>query len=412
MPASSPSTHLAPSESSIVLLIAAVQFVNILDFVMVMPMGPDFAKALGFAESNVGYVAGAYTLAAFVSGLIGSFFLDRFDRRKALVVSLAGLAIGTFAGGFATGLPSLMAARCLAGAFGGPATSLSFSIIADVVPAERRGRAMGIVMGAFGVASVLGVPLGLEVAQRISWRAPFFAVAGIAALITLRTWVLLPPMRGHIAAAATRAKVTLGELLSDPLVITSYVMTAIVMGSGFIIIPNISAYLQENLAFPRDQIKWVYLVGGGVSIVLTPLVGRLVDKIGSLRTGTIGSLLLVLVVYVSFYREMNDQPILPWFVGFFIAMSFRNVSYNTLTSKVPDPRFRARFMSIQSAVQHLASSAGGFASSLMLSTDGEGRLVGMANVALVTISLSLLVPLMLAVVEAGVARRSACAPAA
>jgi len=162
MSATEPRPH---SESSIVWLIAAVQFINILDFVMVMPMGPDFAKALHFPESKIGAVAGAYTAAAAISGLAGSFFLDRFDRRKALVLSLIGLALGTLAGGLATGLPSLMAARALAGVFGGPATSLSFSIIADVVPNERRGKAMGIVMGAFGAASVLGVPAGLMMAQ-------------------------------------------------------------------------------------------------------------------------------------------------------------------------------------------------------------------------------------------------------
>jgi predicted MFS family arabinose efflux permease len=239
------------TESSVVWLIAAVQFINILDFVMVMPMGPDFAKALHFSESKIGAVAGAYTAAAAISGLAGSFFLDRFDRRKALLLSLIGLSLGTLAGGLATGLPSLMAARALAGLFGGPATSLSFSIIADVVPTERRGKAMGIVMGAFGAASVLGVPLGLVMAQYISWRAPFVAVAVAGGLTVLRTALLLPPMRGHLTAAAGRAPATIASLLANPLVLASYTMTAVVMMSGFIINPKISSYLQENLGFPR-----------------------------------------------------------------------------------------------------------------------------------------------------------------
>ncbi len=407
----SSSAPRSPAENSIIFLIAAVQFVNILDFVMVMPLGPDFAKALHFSESNIGYVAGAYTAAAFVSGIIGSFFLERFDRRKALVFALAGLSIGTLAGGFATGLPSLMAARFLAGAFGGPATSLSFSIIADVVPPERRGKAMGMVMGAFGAASVLGVPAGLVMAQHLSWRAPFFAVAGIGALVALRTALLLPPMRGHMAAAASRPPATFAGLFGNPLVLASYAMTAIVMMSGFIIIPNISAYLQENLDFPRSRIPLMYLIGGGVSVVLTPLVGRLVDRIGSLRTGTIGSLLLIGIVYYTFYNEPHGVPILPWFVGFFIAMAFRNVSYNTLTTKVPDPQYRARFMSIQSAVQHGSMSLGGFISAAMLrSPAGGGRLEGMPNIAVVTISMSLLVPLLLALVEGGVRRRGPAPP--
>ncbi|MBL8720617.1 MAG: MFS transporter, partial [Myxococcales bacterium] len=92
---------------------------------MVMPLGPDFARQLGISTSHIGYVGGAYTAAAAVSGLVGALFLDRFDRRSALVLSMLGLALGTAAGAFACGLPSLMLARVLAGAFGGPATSVS-----------------------------------------------------------------------------------------------------------------------------------------------------------------------------------------------------------------------------------------------------------------------------------------------
>ncbi|HYH98342.1 MFS transporter, partial [Hyalangium sp.] len=152
------------SERAVIFLIGAVQFVNILDFVMVMPLGPDFARGLGIDSSHIGYIAGSYTAAASVAGLVGGYFLDRFDRRKALAVCMLGLVLATGAGGLAMGLPSLMFARVLAGLFGGPATSLAMAIVAELIPVERRGRAMGAVMGAFSVASVVGVPLALEVA--------------------------------------------------------------------------------------------------------------------------------------------------------------------------------------------------------------------------------------------------------
>src|SRR2546423_1646114 len=83
-----------------------------------------------------------------------------------------------------------------AGQFGGPATSIASSIIADVVPQERRGSAMGMVMAAFSVASVLGVPAGLELARHFGWRAPFFAVGGLGALIAISAVFFLPPLRG------------------------------------------------------------------------------------------------------------------------------------------------------------------------------------------------------------------------
>src|SRR3954469_19242460 len=88
---SSPSSPKLLSERRLLFLIGAVQFVNILDFVMVMPLGPDLARSLGMRSSDLGLVGGSYTAAAAVSGLIGSLFLDRFDRRSALAVALVGL---------------------------------------------------------------------------------------------------------------------------------------------------------------------------------------------------------------------------------------------------------------------------------------------------------------------------------
>ncbi len=90
-----------------------------------------------------------------------------------------------------------------------------------------------------------------------------------------------------------------------------------------------------------------------------------------------------------------------------LAMSFRNVAYNTLTTRVPASSERARFMSIQSAVQHSASAVGAFASSQMLSALPSGALVGMDRVGLVSIALTLTLPFLLRAVETHVRRRDA-----
>ncbi len=394
------------SERRIVFLVGAVQFVNILDFVMVMPLGPDFAKALGISSSKLGMIGGSYTAAAALSGLVGSFFLDRFDRRKALAVAMAGLVLGTAAGGLCVGLYSLMAARVVAGLFGGPATSLSFSIIADVIPPERRGKAMGAVMGAFSVASVLGVPAGLELARRGGWRLPFFAVAGLGLCVAASALLLLPPMKIHLQGRSDGAppRPRLRELLSRKNVQLSYLMTAVVMISGFLLIPNISAYLQQNLGYPRERLGLLYMVGGAVSFFTTRLGGALVDRFGSTRVGTLGALLLICVLYVGFVAPVAWFPVLPFFATFMFAMGFRNVSYNTLTSKVPRTGERATFMSIQSSVQHLASAAGAFLSAHLLTESVDGKLVGLPRLAAASIVLTALVPLLLWRVERRVAR--------
>ncbi len=384
------------SERTIIFLVGAIQFVNILDFMMVMPLGPDFAVALGIPVSAIGTVGGAYTASAAFSGLLGAAVLDRFDRRKALAVAMAGLVIGTAAGGFATGLGSLLAARVFAGFFGGPATALAMSIVTDVIPAERRGKALGAVMGAFSAASVLGVPIGLEVARLFGWRAPFFGVAGLGLLLAAGAIWLLPPMRGHLVGAPAHPRVV--ELLARPVVRWSYLLTATVMMSGFILIPNASAYLQGNLGYPRERLGLLYLVGGLFSFVGLRAFGGWVDRLGAVRIGTFATAWLVVLIAIWFVAYDPRIPVIVLFVGFMLGTSARNVAYNTLVSKVPLPHERARFMSIQSAVQHLASATGAFLSAEILVAHPDGSLGNVAAVALVAIGLSLLVPLLLAAV--------------
>jgi predicted MFS family arabinose efflux permease len=390
---------LLPAERRIVFLVGAVQFINILDFMMVMPLGPDFARALHIAQSDLGYVGGAYTAAAAAAGLLGSFFLDRFDRRPALAVAMLGLVLGTAAGGFAVGLGSLMAARVVAGAFGGPATSLSLSIVADAIPPERRGKALGAVMSAFSVASVLGVPAGLQLSIWGGWRVPFFSVAGLGVVITLASVFALPSLRGHLAQGPSPALAQLRSLLGRRTVQLSLLMTATTMLAGFILIPNLPSYIQINLHYPRNAYGLLYMFGGAASFVVVQLVGRLVDRFGSFRVGTGGTVALAAVTYIYFIAFPPWLPVAVPFVLFMISMGFRNVAYNTLTSKVPASAERARFMSIQSAVQHLASAVGAFLAARLLGELPDHSLVGMPRIAWIAIVLALTLPSLLWAVE-------------
>jgi predicted MFS family arabinose efflux permease len=398
-----PSPAPARSEAGILFLVGAVQFVNILDFMMVMPLGPDFGKALGISNSHIGWIGGAYTAAAAVSGIACSFFLDRFDRRKALAVVMLGLVIGTAAGGFAVNLPTLLLARVVAGAFGGPATSLSLSVIADVIPPERRGRALGAVMTAFSIASVLGVPAGLWLAQIAGWRAPFFSVAGLGALVAASAVFLMPPMRLHLARVHKPGG---ANLFSDPAALCALASVATVMIAAFSLIPSISPFLQFNRHFPRERLGLLYMAGGSVALIAMPIIGRLVDRFGSPPVSALGTLLFATVLWAAFVRQVPLHPLLI-FVGFMLGMSFRNVPMQSLSTRVPLPHQRAGFMSTQSAVQHMAASVGAGLSSSLLVERPDRSLSGMGNVALVAIALSFALPPLLVVVQRRVKLREA-----
>jgi predicted MFS family arabinose efflux permease len=320
---------------------------------------------------------------------------------------MIGLAVGTALGGFAVGLGTLLFARLLAGVFGGPATSLSLAIIADRVPVERRGRAMGTVMASFSLASILGVPVGLELAQRLGWRAPFFAVAALALLLTGLVARVLRPMRGHLVQPGPSRRLPLRGAL--PLL--SLACTALVMLSIFSVVPNISAFVQHNVGYPRERLGVLYLVGGGISFLASRLIGFLVDRFGATRMLVIGTCLFALAMIFTFIRPVGAEHVIYVFPLMMTSATVRGVPLQTLASRVPKPEARARFMSAQSTVQHLASSVGAGSGALFLDSTPDGRLVGMTTVALIAIAIALWVPPATGLLERGLRRRDLASPA-
>lgn len=229
------------SERALVTFVGIIQFINIVDFMMVMPLGPDLALALNIASSDIGLIAASYTIAAAGSALLAVAWLDRFDRRSVVMVCMLGLAGGTAAGALATDMNTLIAARFLAGIFGGPATSVAMAMIVDGIAPERRGRALGAVMGAFSAASVLGVPAALELAHLGDWRTPFIVVSLIGVIVAVGVRLFLPVMREHLASSRQRPTWEFLNLFTRRKTLTAYGATGLALFAGFLIIPNISA---------------------------------------------------------------------------------------------------------------------------------------------------------------------------
>ena len=392
---STPPVTTAPvgvSERKLIFLLASVQFINIVDFMMVMPLGPDFAKALTIPSSYLGLITGSYTASAAIAGLVAAQFIDRFDRRRALFVAMLGLVMGTVAGGFSTGLTSMLVSRVVAGAFGGPATALTLSILTDAVPPERRGKAMGALFGSFSVASVLGVPAGLELARLGGWKAPFFVTGALGVVIASAAASVMPAMRGHLGRGKLTPTRPLGAFLADPTVLLSFAGIAVSMMGTFAIVANLSSYIQFNLGYPREHIGILYTAGGLFSFVAMRLAGKQADKRGSFVVVLAGTVLITAIIGIGFLGPRPLIPVIGIFIGFMVANPTRMVALNALTSRVPAPQERGRFMSLQSTVQHLASAVGSGASTWILRERPDRSLSGMPTLALGAMGLALTLP--------------------
>jgi predicted MFS family arabinose efflux permease len=351
------------SERSLLLLLAAVQFSHIMDFMILMPLGPQLMRELQIGPGHFSAFVAAYTISSGVVGLLAAPFIDRFDRRKLLLFAYAGFTLATLACALSQSAAALLAARTVSGAFGGLSISMVMAIIGDVVPAERRAAGVGIVMTAFSVAAAVGVPFGLQLAQRFEWESPFFMLAGIATVVWTIAFLRLPAVRGHLENGhATRA---FEELLADANAGRALLfMTAMVFGH-FAIIPLLSPYLVYNVGLPERDLFLVYFTGGALTVFTAPLIGRLADSLGRFRVFT--GLVAVASVVTLFITHSGRLPV--WAVlisggAFFVFASGRFVPAQAImTLAVPASR-RGAFMSLSGCARDLAmgvtSSIGGW----------------------------------------------------
>jgi len=350
----------------LLLTLAGIQFTHILDFMIMMPLGPQFTLLFGISDAQFGLLVSAYTLAAAVSGLLASTYIDRFGRKKLLLVLYLLFALATLACALAPSYPALMTARLACGVFGGVLSGLTQTIVADVIPFERRGRAMGVVMTAFSVSTVAGVPLGLFLSTHLNWHAPFFGIALVSLLLAVMAAFTLPRLDGHLHQANRPSPLGgVWQVLRDGNHLRAFAVSALLVSGGFTVIPFITIAMQANVGLTPDEIPYIYLCGGAVTLFSARYFGRLADHRGKLYVFRL--LVLAASVPLLAITLLKNQPlwvVLPVTTLFFMLMGGRMVPGMALLSGAADPRLRGTFMtlntSVQSAGMGLAALAGGF----------------------------------------------------
>jgi predicted MFS family arabinose efflux permease len=339
-------------EAAILFALAALQFVAIVDFMIVMPLGPQLLDDLAIDARHFSWVVSAYTLTAGLAGFLAAPWLDRVPRRPAYLFLSIGLLAGTVACGVATSFPLLLAARCVTGGFGGVHGGLALAIVADVFPPERRGRATGMLMLAFAVASVVGVPLGIALGTRIGWQTPFFALAALGLpLVGLAAWAL-PPLAAHVDG--TRL-----DTLTVPAHVRGFALIAMLMVGAFSVIPFISTSLVANVGVTQDQLPAIFITGGLLTLLTTPLTGRLIDRFGPLPVfcGIVpmSAGMMLVLTHLPTVGILAAAPVTAVLMATYAG---RMVSAMALITSSIEPRHRGGFMSVNSSVQHIASGLG------------------------------------------------------
>lgn len=372
-------TSQSSHEKTILLLLSSIQFAHVVDFMIMMPLGPQLMRLFSLSPSQFGHIVSAYGISSGIAGLVVAPFIDRYDRKLFLAVCLVGLFAGTLMCGFANSANMLIVARCVAGFFGGILGGLVQAIISDVFPPQRRGYAISRVMISFSIASIFGLPIGLALANRLGWHAPFVTVSALLAILFFLAQFAFPSLKSHIDSTSTVSQRIrqLNDLLFDKRAGLGFFATLCIIMGQFMVIPYISPYLVKNLGFAETQLPLLYFLGGAASIVTMPLIGKLTDQFGAARVFPFGIFISIIPLFTLTHLETHNPVVILSITTFFmVCMGGRMVPYSSLLSHVVSPQKRGAYLSLNASVQSLAQGGAAFIASILVAENASGELVG------------------------------------
>jgi predicted MFS family arabinose efflux permease len=379
-------------EKYLLLTLAGIQFSHVLDFMIMMPLGPMLMSTFGITTHEFGLLVASYSFSAALSGLLAATFVDRFERKRLLLAMFALFGLATLACGLAPGYVTLLIARGLAGAFGGVMGALVQTMVGDVIPFERRARASGVVSAAFSLSTVAGVPLSLWLANYFQWRAPFVFIAVLVMLFILVGVRVLPEMRHHISTEKQQHPFTaMFAVLRDANHLRALLFSALIIFSGFTVIPYITIYAVGNVGIAQQDIPYIYLFGGAATLITARFIGHWADLRGKVRIYRLvatAALLPLLVV-----THIGTAPLWLWLIcttTFFVLVSGRMIPAMAIITSAAQPGLRGTFMSLNATTQAFAMGLATTLAGFIISQDNAGHIVDYGTVGYVAMAANLL----------------------
>ncbi|CCW32472.1 putative Multidrug transporter-like protein [Xenorhabdus nematophila F1] len=381
------SNHLAVK---VIIFASLIQFIHSLEFMMMVPLSSDIVTGMHFNKTYTGYITGIYVISSSLSSLVFSSVLDKFDRKKGILISLIGMSLMTYFTTLSWSFSSVMIFRTLAGLFSGPLISLSMSMILDYVPDNKKSFAFAIVTSMLSVSSIVGVPISLILSAHAGWRLPITVLAIIGATMSVLIIIVLPKMKKHLGKLKVPQP---SNMLSNPVFLKSFILTGMSIFSTFLIVPQIALYIQLNLGMSRDNLSLYYLIAGVYSFIIINICGRLNDKKGYVFVITLTSFALTFIVLRAFIFVSADPAVIALFSGFMAFSMGRTVVSVLSSTAYAKPWERANYMSLQNASQGIFTGIASFVSSSIVYVN-NGKLHNMNIVALMSLSTFIIVPLL------------------
>jgi predicted MFS family arabinose efflux permease len=397
IPASSAPPALSGYQRLIIALLAFLQFTIILDFMVLSPLGAMIMPALHVSPAQFGILVSAYAFSAGGAGLLAAGFTDRFDRKKLLLFFYLGFIAGTFLCAIADSFHFLLVARIVTGLFGGVIGSIVFAITTDLFEYRLRGRVMGVVQAAFAASNVLGLPIGLYLANRWSWHAPFYLIVATGIAVGCVIVLYVRPIDAHLRLHPDRSPLHhFVHTISTPRYLQGFAATVLLATGGFMLLPFSSAFTVHNLGIDIDRLPVIYMVTGIFAMAFGPLIGRASDAIGKFNVFAMGCAATIIMVLI--YTNLKVTPIqivILVNVLLFMGVSSRMISSAALISAVPSAADRGSYMSISSSLQQISGGIAAALAGLIVKETPSGALEHFDIVGYVLVATTLLTLVMM-----------------
>jgi predicted MFS family arabinose efflux permease len=340
---------------------------------IISPILPRIGDELGIRDAALGTLVTAYSLMVGVFAILAGPVSDKIGRRRILLAGTGVMTVALVLHNFVAGYVSFLAVRVFAGMAGGILSGAAVSYIGDYFPYNRRGWATGWVMSGSAFGQIVGIPLGIVMAGRWGFRAPFnlFAVTMACTVLFLFFKVPQPDV------VRTEERLSVGKAAADYLAMlrrpeVAWAAVAFFMmflGVGFYVV-YLPTWLERDVGATAGQIATMFLVGGIANVVTGPQAGKLSDRIG--RKGIIlmacVGLSIVMVATVPLVTNLMVAYVLFFFSMVLVAMRISPFSA-LLTGLVTDER-RGSLMSLTVALGQLGFAAGSAIAGPVFASEG------------------------------------------
>lgn len=305
-----------------------------------------------------GYAASIYMGAAALSGILAARWMHRANLKPLLLLALILLAALTALGAVSSEFGLFILLRLGAGLLGGFLMSAALTLLLNGMSAEQRTDAIAIVVSAFALVSIVGMPATLFIAVELGWRIALMVLAGFclfAAVIAYRYLPASPPL-----VAQPSQRVTLGKeawyWLSLP---------AIAQAGSLLLIPALIPILALRYDTPLQQMPAIFMLGGVAALMASHLAATGIKKRGETLIADLGTLILLLSLIML---ALGWGTAYGFMMLFMIGSYTRLVCASTWSASYPTQTQRGRFMALQTTGNHIGSFIALAAPSMLFGT--------------------------------------------